>query len=85
MPIDEHTVSVKVGCPAQRKTQAATDSRRYQAAVCRMLSFCSVDNDFTIDLSQKKTFLQLNYIEISISKDVAVLFNGKPSIEFELR
>ena len=50
-----------------------------------MLSFCSVDNDFSIDLLQKKTVLKMSYIEIAISKDVPVLFNGKKSVEFELR
>ena len=85
MPVDEHTASIKMASPAQRKTQTASDLRQYQTAVCRMLSFCNVDDDFNIDLSQKKTFLQLNYIEITISKDVPVLFKRKKHIEFELR
>ena len=85
MPLDEHTVSINVGAPAQRKTQTASDIRQYQTAVCRMLSSCNVDVDLNIDLSQKKTFLQLNYIEITISKDVPVLFKRKAHIEFELR
>ena len=82
MPVDEHTVSVKMGSSAQ---QTASVLRQYQTAVCRMLSLCNVDDDFKIDLSQKKTFLQLNYIEITISKDVPALFKRKQHIEFELR
>ena len=85
MPVDEHTVSVKVVYPALSKTHKASDLRQYQAAVCRMLTLCNVDDDFNIELSQKKTSLQLNYIEIALSKDVAVLFKGKQSIAFELR
>ena len=85
IPVDEDTVSVKVRYLADRKTQTSTDLMRYQTAVCGMLSFCSVDNDFSIDLSQKKTVQLMNYIEIAISKDVPVLFNGKKSVEFELR
>ena len=85
MPVDEHTVSIKVAYSAQRKTQTASDLRQYQTAVCRMLSFCNVNDDFNIDLSKKKTFLQLNYIEFIISKDVPVLFKRKQHIEFELR
>ena len=85
MPVDEHTVSIKMTSPAQRKTQTASDLRQYQTAVCRMLSFCNVINDFNIDLSKKKTFLQLNYIEITISKDVPVLFKRTQHIEFEMR
>ena len=85
MPVDENTVSVKVGSSAQRNIQTASDLRQYQTAVCRMLSLCNIDDDFNIDLSQKKTFLQLNYIEIALSKDVPVLFKGTQSVEFELR
>ena len=85
LPVDEHTVSIKMASPAQRKTQTASDLRQYQTAVCRMLSLCNVDADFNIDLSQKKTFLQLNYIEIALSKDVPALLKGTQSVEFELR
>ncbi|MEG7521770.1 MAG: hypothetical protein M3H12_01525, partial [Chromatiales bacterium] len=80
IPVDETTVSVKVGYSGERKTQTTTKSRRVHAAMCRMLSFCSVDDDFSIDLSHTKTLLQLSYIEIAISKRVPVLFNGKQSI-----
>ena len=34
-----------------------------------VLSSCNVDDDFIIDLSQKKTFLQLNYIEIALQRE----------------
>ena len=77
LPIYEDTVSVKVSYHAESKT--------YQAALCRMLSFCSVNNDFTIDLSHKKTLLRQNYVEIAINNKVPVVFSGIQSIEFELR
>ena len=50
-----------------------------------MLSFCSVDGGFGIDLSHKKTLLALRYIEIAISKHVPALFSNRRSVEFELR
>ena len=85
VPVDEHTASIKVRYLADREAQKATDLKRYQTAVCRMLSFCSVDNDFSIDLAHTKTVLQMSYIDIATSMDVPVLFNGRRSIEFELR
>ena len=85
IPIPEDTVSLKIGYPTDRQTRPVIGPGQYLEAVCLMLSFCSVDDGFGIDLSKKKTFLQLNYIEITISKDVPVLFKRKQHIEFELR
>ena len=85
MAVDKHTVSIKVVFPAQRKMLPANDLKQHQAALCRMLSLCNVDDNFNIDLSQKKTFMDLNKIEIALSKDVPVLLKRKEHIEFELR
>ena len=85
LPIYDDTVSVKVGYHAEGNTKSAAESKTYHAAVCRVLSFCSVNNDFIIDLSHKKTLLHQNYIEISINSKVPVVFSGIQSIEFELR
>ena len=85
IPIHEDTVSLKIGYPADRQTPPVIGSGQYLEAVCRILSFCRVDDGFGIDLSHKKTLLRLSYIEIAISMHVPALFSNRRSVEFELR
>ena len=83
VPVDGDTVSVKVKYTAEYKTQTAEHVA--QKAVCQMISTCNVDDDCSIDLSQKKLVLHLNYMELEISKDIPAVFNGRQSVDFELR
>ena len=85
VPVDEDTVSVKVKYTVARKTETIEDVSQTQKAVCQMISTCNVDNDCSIALSQKKSMLHLSYIELEISKDTPAMFNGRHSVDFELR
>ena len=84
-PVEDDTVSVKVKYQTENKTQTAEEISQIQKALCQMISSCDVDNDCSIDLSQKKSVLHLSYIELEISKDIAPAFKSRQSVEFELR
>ena len=85
VPVDEDTVSVKVKYAAAHKTETIEDVAQTQKAVCQMISTCNVANDCSIALSQKKSVLHLSYIKLEISKDTPAVFNGRQSVDFELR
>ena len=85
VPVDEDTLSVKVKYEPEDEAQTAEDVEYIQKALCQMISSCDVDNDCSIDLSQKKSVLHLSYIELQISQDIAVVFRGRQSVDFKLR
>ena len=85
VPVDGDTVSVKVKYTAVHKMKTAEDAAQTQKAVCQIISTCNVDSDCTINLSQKKSVLHMSYIELEINKDMPAVFNGRQSVDFELR
>ncbi|MEG7525293.1 MAG: hypothetical protein M3H12_19765, partial [Chromatiales bacterium] len=85
VPLEENTISVKVRYQPEHKTETAEEVAQIQKAMCQMISSCNVDDDCSIDLSQKKSVLHLIYIEIEISQDIAAVFNGRQSVDFELQ
>ena len=56
-----------------------------QEAVCQMISYCDVDYGYIISLLQRRSDLNLNYIELEISKDVPTALKGRQTVDFELR
>ena len=85
VPVDGETVSVKVKYTVKHKTQTAEDAAQTQKAVCQMISTCNVNDDCSINLSHKKSVLHLSYMELEMSKDTPAVFNGRRSVDFELR
>ena len=85
VPVDRHTVSVKVKYQPEDETQTAEEVAQMQEAMCQMISSCNVDDDCSIDLSQKRSVLHLSYIELEISKEISAAFKGRQSVEFELQ
>ena len=85
VPVDDDTASMKLKYQSEHNMQSTEEVTQVQKAMCQMISSCDVDNDCSIDLSQKKSVLHLNYIELEISKDIAPAFRGRHSVEFELR
>ena len=83
--VEEDTVSVKVKYQSEYDTQTAEEVAQVQKALCQMISSCEVDDDGSIDLTQKKSVLHLSYIELEISQDIAPAFKSRQSVDFELR
>ena len=85
VPVDRHTVCVKVKYQPEDETQTAEEVEQIQKAMCQMISSCDVDDDCSVDLSQKKSVLHLSYIELEISKEIAAAFKGRQSVQFKLQ